>query len=69
MASTLRQYSTQFEELLLSKNIHLTAAEVYSLFVPSYSAEGSNARVKELEIMTYWLTFLEECESELLNEP
>lgn len=59
----LRKYSVQCKELFVTREPKkLTALQLYDLFSPSYSPEGSNAREGELQIMMYWMNFLEECE-------
>ena len=59
----IKKYPKQCQELLLAREQKkITAAQVYELFVAAHSASGSNAREMELEIMQYWLAFLEECE-------
>ena len=61
----MQTYPLQCQELFLSQpQKQLTAAQVYELFFPVYSAIGSNAREKEQEIMMFWFSFLEECEGE-----
>ena len=52
----------QLHVALMKERKKLTAVDIYDLFVPCYSPEGSNAKEEELEVMFHWMTFLEECE-------
>ena len=59
----MKHYPTQCEALFVEQEPKkLTAIQLYNMFSPCYSLEGSNAREKEVETMFYWMNFLEECE-------
>lgn len=59
----LKRYPVQCEELFLTREPKkLTAPQIYDLFSPIYSPQGSNAWEKELQVMVYWMNFLEDCE-------
>ena len=59
----IKRYPTQCEALFLAQGQKkLTAIQLFDLFSPYYSPDGSNAREREVEIMYYWMNFLEECE-------
>ena len=63
VAQLVKQYPVQCESLLLArKRKSLTAIEIYDLFVPRYSPEGSNSKEKEVTALSYWMMFLEECQ-------
>lgn len=59
----LKKYPVQCEDLFLTQP--LTALQIYDLFSPIYSPRGSNAWEKELQVMVYWMNFLEDCEGTL----
>jgi hypothetical protein len=64
----VKDHPIQCENLFLKRDLkRLTAVEIYDLFVPCYSPEGSNAKEKELDAISYWMTFLEECEGRPLQ--
>ena len=63
VAEMVNWYPNQCEALFITRERRkLTAMQLYDLFSPTHSPEGSNAKEKELEIMVYWMSFLEECE-------
>lgn len=58
----VKRYPNQCETLFVTKELKkLKAEQLYDIFKPLYSVDGSNAKEKELEVMTYWMSFLEEC--------
>ena len=59
----LKRNPVQCEDLFLTREPRkLTALQIYDLFSPNFSPQGSNARDKELQVMVYWMDFLENCE-------
>ena len=63
----IRKYPLQCRSLSVAadhEQRRLKAYQVYNLFRPIHSLEGFNAKEKELEVIMYWMSFLEECEGE-----
>lgn len=60
VAQMTQRYPTQCEALfLMQESKKLTAIELYDLFQPCYSLDGSNTWEKELETMFFWMTLEE----------
>ena len=61
----IRKHPLQCEPLLVTpERQRLTAYQLYNLFHPIHSVDGSNVKEKELEVSLFWMCFLEECEGE-----
>ena len=59
----LREYPVTMRCLFIANSNLLTADAIQDMFFIHFSASGSNERQKEEEITMFWITFLQDVQS------